>query len=357
MEDIGSLKKFWNKKKVFITGHTGFKGTWLCIILRYLNSTIYGYSLEPKKNSLFNKSKIDKEIFLNTYSDINNIVKLRKIIKQSKAEIIFHLAAQPLVLESYKTPLKTFNTNIIGTLNILECIREVKSVKSVVIITTDKVYKINKKNINYKELDQLGGSDPYSASKVAAEVVVESYIKSFFKNTLLQNRISTARSGNVIGGGDNSKNRLVPDIIRAINNKKKITIRNPKHVRPWQHVLDPLLGYLMLAKNQYKNKINNNSSSWNFGPSKKNFKKVIDIIKYVKKLQYLNYKLLKNNKIKETMILKLNSTKAKKELNWISKWDLNMSIKKTIEWNILFKKGVSARDICEKQFLMYIKNK
>tara|TARA_B100000795_G_C22776548_1_gene430262 strand:- start:333 stop:1406 length:1074 start_codon:yes stop_codon:yes gene_type:complete len=357
MEDIGSLKKFWNKKKVFITGHTGFKGTWLCIILRYLNSTIYGYSLKPEKNSLFNKSKINKEIFSNKYSDVNNIEKLRKIIKQSKAEIVFHLAAQPLVLESYKTPLKTFNTNIIGTLNILECIREVKSVKSVVIITTDKVYKINKKNINYKELDQLGGSDPYSASKVAAEVVVESYIKSFFKNTLLQNRISTARSGNVIGGGDNSKNRLVPDIIRAINNKKKITIRNPKHVRPWQHVLDPLLGYLMLAKNQYKNKINNNSSSWNFGPSKKNFKKVIDIIKYVKKLQYLNYKLLKNNKIKETMILKLNSTKAKKELNWISKWDLNMSIKKTIEWNILFKKGVSARDICEKQFLMYIKNK
>jgi len=357
MEDIRSLKKFWNKKKVFITGHTGFKGTWLCIILRYLNSTIYGYSLKPEKNSLFNKSKINKEIFSNKYSDVNNIEKLRKIIKQSKAEIVFHLAAQPLVLESYKTPLKTFNTNIIGTLNILECIREVKSVKSVVIITTDKVYKINKKNINYKELDQLGGSDPYSASKVAAEVVVESYIKSFFKNTLLQNRISTARSGNVIGGGDNSKNRLVPDIIRAINNKKKITIRNPKHVRPWQHVLDPLLGYLMLAKNQYKNKINNNSSSWNFGPSKKNFKKVIDIIKYVKKLQYLNYKLLKNNKIKETMILKLNSTKAKKELNWISKWDLNMSIKKTIEWNILFKKGVSARDICEKQFLMYIKNK
>ena len=357
MEDIGSLKKFWNKKKVFITGHTGFKGTWLCIILRYLNSTIYGYSLKPEKNSLFNKSKINKEIFSNKYSDVNNIEKLRKIIKQSKAEIVFHLAAQPLVLESYKTPLKTFNTNIIGTLNILECIREVKSVKSVVIITTDKVYKINKKNINYRELDQLGGSDPYSASKVAAEVVVESYIKSFFKNTLLQNRISTARSGNVIGGGDNSKNRLVPDIIRAINNKKKITIRNPKHVRPWQHVLDPLLGYLMLAKNQYKNKINNKSSSWNFGPSKKNFKRVIDIIKYVKKLQYLNYKLLKNNKIKETMILKLNSTKAKKELNWISKWDLNMSIKKTIEWNILFKKGVSARDICEKQFLMYIKNK
>jgi len=357
MENIKSLKKFWNKKKVFITGHTGFKGAWLCIILRYLNSSIYGYALKPEKNGLFDKSKIGKKIASSTYAEINNISKLKKMIIQSKPEIIFHLAAQPLVLESYKKPLKTFTTNIVGTLNVLECIRKIKSVKSVVIITTDKVYKINKKNINYKELDQLGGGDPYSASKVAAEVVVESYINSFFNNTVLKNRISTARAGNVIGGGDNSKNRLVPDIIRAINNKKKINIRNPNNVRPWQHVLDPLMGYLILAKNQYKNKINNKIPSWNFGPSKKNFKRVIDIIKYVKKLQYFDYKLLKNNKFEETSILKLNSTKAMKELKWISKWDLNKSLKKTIEWNNLFKKGVSSRNLCEKQFLMYIKNK
>ena len=168
MENITSLKKFWNKKKVFITGHTGFKGAWLCIILRYLNSNIYGYALKPKKKGLFSKSSIAKDLSLNTYSNIQNMNRLRLDIKKSKPEIIFHLAAQPLVLESYKNPLDTFNTNIIGTLNLLECIREIKSVKSVVIITTDKVYKINKKNKNYKEVDQLGGSDPYSASKVGA---------------------------------------------------------------------------------------------------------------------------------------------------------------------------------------------
>ena len=357
MEDLKKLKKFWNKKKVFITGHTGFKGAWLCIILRNLNSSIYGYALKPEKNSLFNRSKINKEIISNTYSNINNISKLRKKIQQSKPEIIFHLAAQPLVLESYKSPLKTFNTNIIGTLNILECVREVKSVKSVVIITTDKVYKINKRNINYNELDELGGDDPYSASKVAAETVVKSYIKSFFKNTLLKNRVSTVRAGNVIGGGDYSKNRLLPDIIRAINNKKIMNIRNPNFIRPWQHVLDPLMGYLALAKKQYNNKINNKEPSWNFGPNKKNFKKVIDIIRYINKFQKFDYKLLKNNKIKETNTLKLDSTKAKKELKWFSKWDLNKALKKTIEWNILFKKGVSVRDLCEKQFLMYIKDK
>ena len=357
MEDLNNLKKFWNKKKVFITGHTGFKGAWLCIILKYLNSTIYGYALKPEKNSLFIKSKIGGNLTSNTYSDIRDVNKLKKKIKQSKAEIIFHLAAQPLVLESYKKPLKTFSTNIIGTLNLLECIRENKSIKSVVIITTDKVYKINKKNINYKEVDQLGGFDPYSASKVGAEIVVESYIKSFFRNSILKNRISTARAGNVIGGGDFSKNRLVPDIIYAINNKKKINIRNPNYIRPWQHVLDPLMGYLILAKKQYKNKIDNKIHSWNFGPNKSNFKKVIDIVKYVKNLQNFNYNFQKNKNIKETIVLKLNSIKAKKKLKWITKWNLNESLKKTIEWNEFVKKGMSARDLCEKQFLMYIKKK
>ena len=357
MENIGQLKKFWNKKKVFITGHTGFKGSWLCIILSYLNSNIYGYALKPEKNSLFNKSRIIKKLTNSTYSDINNIKKLKEKLKQSKPEIIFHLAAQPLVIESYKKPLKTFTTNIIGTLNLLECIREVKSIKSVVIITTDKVYKINKKDIKYKELDQLGGFDPYSASKVGTEIVVSSYIKSFFKKTILQNKISTARAGNVIGGGDISKNRLVPDIINAINRKEKINIRNPNYIRPWQHVLDPLMGYLNLAKKQYENKINNDVHSWNFGPNKGNFKKVIDIVKYIKKLQNFEYSLVKTKSFKETNILKLNSLKAQKKLKWVSKWNLTESLNKTIEWNRLVNKGISPRELCEKQFLMYINKK
>jgi CDP-glucose 4,6-dehydratase len=355
MESIKQLKKFWSKKKVFITGHTGFKGSWLSIILTYLNSTVDGYSLKPQKNSLFNKSMISQKLKSNTYADINDLIKLKKKIKACRPEIIFHLAAQPLVIKSYIEPLKTLNTNIIGTANLLESIRNIKSIKSVVIITTDKVYKIKKDNRLYKEFDQLGGFDPYSASKVGAEIVVQSYIKSFFNNSKLKNKISTARAGNVIGGGDFSENRLIPDIISAINNKKKLKIRNLNHIRPWQHVLDPLMGYLTLAEKQYNNKVDNKDHAWNFGPNKSNFKKVIDIVRYIKSSQKFEYILAKNNThLKETNILKLNSLKAKKKLNWTSKWNLTKSITKTLEWNKNTQKGVSAKDMCERQFLMYI---
>ena len=350
---IDKLSKFKNKK-IIITGHTGFKGSWLTIILTYLGSTVDGFSLKPKKKSLFNKSMISKHLRFNTYGDINNIKKLSKKIKQCKPEIIFHLAAQPLVLESYKDPLRTFNTNIIGTLNVLETIRNASSVKSVIIVTTDKVYKTRKKNGHYKESDQLGGFDPYSVSKVGAEIITDSYVKSFFKKTTLENRVSTVRAGNVIGGGDFSKNRLVPDIINAINKNTKISIRNSNSIRPWQHVLDPLIGYLILAEKQFANKVNNDEHSWNFGPDKNNFKRVIDIVKYITKYHKFKYSLIKNSKYQETKILKLNSSKSKKKLHWIPKWNLTKSLIKTLEWNVSIKKGIPAKDLCISQFLMYV---
>lgn len=357
MKNSKNLKQFWNKKKIFITGHTGFKGTWLCLILNHFNSSVHGYSLKPKKNSLFFKTQIHKDLASNTYANINNLKELKKRIKQSKCEILFHLAAQPLVIESYKKPIKTFKTNFIGTLNILECIKDVNSIKSVVIVTSDKVYKINKKNTKYKEIDILGGNDPYSASKAAAEMVVECYIKSYFDKNNLNNRISTARAGNVIGGGDFAKDRLLPDIFRSINNKKNIILRNPNHIRPWQHVLDPLMGYLTLSKKQYENKINNNIPAWNFGPDQKNFKRVIDIVRYINKKINFKYKINKKNKFEETSILKLDSSKSYKELNWFSKWDFHKALNETINWNIEYKNGLSARAICKKQILMYINNK
>ena len=351
---LKSLKKFWSRKKIFITGHTGFKGSWLCIILNLLKSKIYGYSLKPEKKSLFNESKISKFLESNTFSDVSNISLLNKKLKLAKPQIVFHLAAQSLVLKSYKFPVETFKTNIMGTVNLLNCIRKVNSIKSVIIVTTDKVYKIDKKNKIFNELDILGGSEPYSTSKVGAELATESFIKSFFNKTNLKNRISTARSGNVIGGGDYSKYRLVPDIIKAINNKKKIHVRNPDHVRPWQHVLDPLMGYLILAKQQYEGKIKKKNNCWNFGPKKNSFKKVINIVKKIRTFESFEYKIEKKQEKKETKILKLNSLKAKKILKWSSILDLNHSIKNTVEWNKLVKKGTSAKDVCEKQFLMYI---
>ena len=346
--------KFWKNKKIYITGHTGFKGAWLCIILNLLKSKIYGYALKPSSNSLFEKSKIKKNLLSNTYSDINNLKKLKQDIKNIKPEIVFHLAAQPLVLDSYRNPLKTFNTNVMGTINLLESIKNIKSIKSVIIITTDKVYKVGIKNKSYSEDDELGGIDPYSASKASAELAVNSYIRSFYENSLLKNRVSTARAGNVIGGGDYSKERLLPDIIKSIKNKATLKVRNPNSVRPWQHVIDPLVGYLILAQKQYSGMLKTSNYAWNFGPNKNNFKKVIDIIEFIKKKQKFKYTLFKTNRDKETKILKLNSKKSKQKLKWSPKWNLKKTLDKIIEWNLLVNKGISAKKVCEKQFLMYI---
>jgi len=351
---INLLKNFWSKKKVLITGHTGFKGSWLCILLKILNAEIHGISLKPKKKSLFNQTNIIQNLSSNTYLDINNLELLKKKLKKIKPEVIFHLAAQPLVLESYHDPVETFKTNIMGTVNLLEAIRFTKSIKSVVIITTDKVYKIGTKNKIYKEEDQLGGLDPYSASKVSVELIVKSYIKSFFDFSKLKNKISTARAGNVIGGGDYSKDRLLPDIIHSINNNKILKIRNPNHIRPWQHVIEPLAGYLMLAEKQYKTD-KNTIHAWNFGPYYKNFKKVSYILKTMSSLKKFNVKILKKVKKKESKVLKLNSLKAQKILKWKPKWNLERTLHYIFDWNKNVRNGKSAKQTCEDQILMYLK--
>lgn len=356
MEKYKKIINFWRNKKVFITGHTGFKGSWMCIMLNLLGAKIYGYSLKPDKKSLFIQSRCSKFLKKNTYSNIINERKLNKSINKIKPDILFHLAAQPLVIEGYKSPIETFNTNINGTINVLNCIRNCKSLKSAVIITTDKVYKIQKKNKLYSENDELGGSDPYSASKVCTEILTNSFIQSFFKMTNLRNRVSSARSGNVIGGGDYAKNRLVPDIINAINSNKQLYIRNPNHIRPWQHVIEPTYGYLKLAQLQFENKLKNIDGKWNFGPNQKSFIKVIDVIKKINKLKKIKFKLDKSRKIiKETKILKLSNKKAKKFLMWKPKWNLNITLNYVIEWNDSYKKKRNVKEICEKQIMKYLK--
>ena len=356
MENLNTLKKFWKDKKVFITGHTGFKGAWLCIFMNLLGAKVYGYSLSPKKKSLFNQANCKKFLKKNIYANIQNYNFLRNQILKIRPEIIFHLAAQPLVSKSFENPLETFNTNIIGTTNILNLVRNQKSIKSVVIITTDKVYEIKKNNKSYNEEDALGGKDPYSSSKVCAEIIMNSYNETFYKNNFLRNKISTARSGNVIGGGDYSENRLVPDIIEAINKKKKLVIRNPSNIRPWQHVIEPLSGYMKLAELQYKNKkMNIKKPAWNFGPNKNSFVKVIDVVNYIENRVKLKKKVQKKQSFFETKILKLNSNKAKKYLKWYPVWNLKKSIDSVIEWNSLYKKTNNAKQICENQILKYLK--
>ena len=349
------LKNFWKNKKVFLTGHTGFKGTWLSIFLNMLGAKVYGYSLKPDKLSLFNQTKCYKLVKKNNILNIDNLNQLKIKISETKPDIIFHLAAQPLVGESLKKPIDTFNTNIIGTLNVLEAAKMVKSVKSVVIITTDKVYKVNPKSKSYVETDELGGKDPYSASKACVEILINSYILSFL-NESKSMKVSTARSGNVIGGGDYSKERLVPDILKAFNKNRPLTVRNPDHVRPWQHVLEPLYGYLLLAEKQFLNKLPKLDHSWNFGPKKRCFITVKQVINKFKSQKMIKKVLIKRNKNIETKILKLNSRKAIKYLNWKQKWNIDQTVKKISEWNILTNKSKNYRKICENQIIKYLEN-
>jgi len=343
MEKYINLKNFWKNKKVFITGHTGFKGSWMCIMLNLLGAKIYGYSLKPEKKSLFIQSRCSKFLKKNTYSNIINERKLNKSINKIKPDILFHLAAQPLVIEGYKNPIETFNTNINGTINVLNCIRNCKSLKSAVIITTDKVYKIQKKNKFYSENDELGGSDPYSASKVCTEILTNSFIQSFFKMTNLRNRVSSARSGNVIGGGDMKADRIIPDIIKSIIKKNNIVLRNPAATRPWQHVLEPLSGYLLIGSKLLNKKLKKGIiPSWNFGPHPKNCKSVSYITKLaLQRWGDLNLKIRKEKRKKyhESSFLSLNIKKSKKELNWQPRLNIEDTIKFTVEWYKKFFKG------------------
>ena len=348
---------FWQNKKVFVTGHTGFKGSWLCIFLKLLGAKISGYSLKPKSEpNLFNLAKVNTILEKSIFADIRDYKKLFIEIKKSQANILFHLAAQPLVRYSYIEPKETIDTNILGTLNILECVRNLKKIKSTIIITTDKVYD-NTVNKIFKETDKLGGLDPYSSSKVCCEYLFSTYISSFFKNKSRQ-RLATVRAGNVIGGGDYSEDRLIPDIFSFAQKSKKIILRNPQSVRPWQHVLEPLSGYLLLAEKLYKNKMKNIKQNWNFGPNLASCKSVKYVTKHFAKSLRLKIKVMKTNSRTfkpETSFLRLSNFKSKKLLKWHPKWSLEKSMNKILDWNrdIKFK---NPREVCTNQIKDFLES-
>ena len=349
-------KNFWNKKKVFITGHTGFKGSWLCLFLHYLGAEVTGYSLTPNtKPNLFGLAKIDRITKKSIIGDVRDYKKLLTKIKESNASIIFHLAAQPLVRMSYLHPKNTFDINFTGSLNILQAIKKIKKITTGIIITTDKVYDI-KKNKIFKETDKLGGLDPYSASKVCVEVLFSSYYKSFFSKS--KKMVATVRAGNVIGGGDYSLDRLIPDIYRSSNKNKKILLRNPNSVRPWQHVLEPLNGYLLLAQNIHNKKIKNLEQNWNFGPNISSCKSVKFLTTYLSK--HLKTKIFsEKNKSSvfepETSILRLSNNKSKKYLKWHPKWSINKSLDVIIDWNKKIKYQ-KPYDVCIEQIKEYLRH-
>ena len=326
--------KFFKGKKIFITGHTGFKGSWLTYILYLSGAKILGYSLKPKnKFDNFYLLNLNKKIE-NYYGDVRDNQKLSKKIKIFQPDIIFHLAAQPLVKESYKNPSYTFSTNTLGTMNVLETLRKVKCVKSAVIITSDKCYKNYEKKTGYSEEDELGGIDPYSASKAAAENIFFSYQNSFFKKKKNIGLVSV-RAGNVIGGGDWSDDRIIPDLIKSIIKKKKFVIRSPKSTRPWQHIFDLINGYLILSKKIYKN--NKYNGSWNFGPNEIHVT-VKDVISNLIKILDINKKIyIKVDKnIKEAGLLSLKVDKSKKYLKWRPKLSLNQTLRIIADWYLCY---------------------
>ena len=328
-----NLKKFFKNKKVLITGHTGFKGSWLSLVLHNFGSKVYGYSLNPPTQpSNFSALNIKNIIKGHKVGDINDFDKLKQYINKVKPEIMFHLAAQALVKKSYSHTIDTLKTNIMGTANILEISKKLTSLKSLVLITSDKCYKNLEKKGGYKEDDILSGSDPYSASKACAETIIYSYNQSFY-NDKKNIGLASVRAGNVIGGGDWSSDRIIPDTIKAIIKKKNIVIRSPNAIRPWQHVLDPINGYLILAQKLYYNP-HIFSGPWNFGPHLSKRYNVITVVKTL--LNFMKFKnkitVKKNLTFKETNLLILDCKKSKKELGWNLKWSANKSIEMTAKW-------------------------
>lgn len=349
-----NIKEFYSGKKVFITGHTGFKGAWLAFWLTQLGAKVTGYALEPYyKNSIFEGLNLDRSVNSNI-GDIRDLSNLAVAIADSKPDIVFHLAAQALVRTSYEEPLLTFQTNVMGSLNLLEVIRNTPSVKSLVYITSDKCYWNNEWVWGYRENDPLGGPDPYSASKACAEHVFKSYYLSYFKDRPNFGCAST-RAGNVIGGGDRSKDRIVPDIIRAIENKQPIVLRSPESTRPWQHVLDPLHGYLSLGMHLYENPQQFNGEAWNFGPSNQSIKTVLELTNLLKSSwSNVEVKIESNNQVHESRLLHLSIDKAQTLLKWAPKMHFAEAVTKTGDWYQRVQNGEDPVKVTKQQIMDFM---
>jgi CDP-glucose 4,6-dehydratase len=341
-----NLLSFFERKKILITGHTGFKGSWLSYLLQYYGAEVTGYALPPETSpNLYTELNLEAKIH-SIFGNVNDFENICQIINDFEPGYIFHLAAQPLVRRSYADTLNTFNTNVQGTANILESCKSLKKKCIVICVTTDKVYRNLEIDYPYKETDELGGHDPYSASKAAAELVISSYRSSFFYDVKSVIKVASVRAGNVIGGGDWSADRLIPDIIRGIKNDENILLRNPDAIRPWQHVMDPIIGYLFLAKT-----INQNSQefceAWNFGPQNDEILKVGEVASRV--AQIFGKGRIVVDKLKdaphESNLLRLDISKATDKLNWTPTWSAKQALEKTANWYKDYFSGVMAETL------------
>ena len=341
---------FWKNKTVFITGHTGFKGSWLVLLLKSLGANVVGYALHPiTKPNFFDGLNLSKYLKKDYRDNIENLSNLRKAIKQTSPSIVFHLAAQSSVLVSYHKSIETVKTNVVGTANFLESIKDIKKIKAAIIVTTDKVYLNLEKKKKFKETSRLGGYDLYSASKAASEIITDSYVKSFHsKNNC---KVATVRSGNCIGGGDWTKDRIIKDCVDSFIGNKKLILRSPNATRPWQHVLEPLLGYLKLAEKLHDDKKNKYVGAWNFGPNTNNNLKVKQIAIYGKKIFNSKSKIIiEKKKFHESENLSLDSSKSLSLLNWKINLTAYQALKMTFEWFKIFHKKKHKQEIIDFSF-------
>jgi len=346
-----NFQSAYKGKKILITGHNGFKGSWLSLWLKELGADVIGYSLEPPTEpNLFGALSLNEKI-IHIIGDVRDETNLFSVFKKYRPEFVFHLAAQPLVRLSYTEPKLTYETNIMGTINVLEVVRKTNSVKVCIVITTDKCYENKEWIYGYREIDPMGGYDPYSSSKACAELVVSAYRNSFFNpqdyGKMHNVALSSARAGNVIGGGDWGEDRLIPDCVKTLSQNKIINIRNPQATRPWQYVLEPLNGYLLLGSKMYKDGAKY-SSAWNFGPNDENIITVDELVKLVIKNWGSGiYKVDNYNYPHEADLLKLDISKARTFLGWNPVYNINETIERTINWYKNFYNGVEKEKLCE----------
>jgi len=346
---------FWKDKKVYLTGHTGFKGSWLSLWLQEMGAVVKGYSLDVNtKPALFTEANVAAEME-SEIGDIRNLEQLTESMVSFSPEILIHMAAQPLVRLSYQEPVDTYTTNVIGTVNVLEAARKCSVLKAIVSVTTDKCYENNEWEWGYRESEPMGGHDPYSSSKGCAELVTSAYRRSFFSSEHTAS-LASARAGNVIGGGDWAEDRLVPDIIRAFEKSEPVIIRNPLSTRPWQHVLEPLSGYLVLAQELFL-KGDEFAEGWNFGPKDEDCKPVSWILD--KMVTYwgtnASWSIDKNNNPHEACFLKLDCSKASNRLKWNPKWNLQLTLKSIVDWHQLYTNRGDIKKQCLKEINDYSK--
>ncbi|MFV0378021.1 MAG: CDP-glucose 4,6-dehydratase [Mangrovibacterium sp.] len=348
---------FYKNRKVFVTGHTGFKGSWICLLLSELGADVYGYALEPStKPSLFEEARIG-DLMTSYIGDVRDLDRLTQVLAQVQPEIVIHMAAQPLVRDSYKVPVETYSINVMGTVHLLEACRYTESVKAIVNVTTDKCYENKEWHWGYRENEPMGGYDPYSNSKGCSELVTSAYRNSYFNPNNYHIHgvaVASARAGNVIGGGDWANDRLIPDFVRSISKGEKLNIRSPYAIRPWQHVLEPLCGYLTLAA-KLATDGPRYASAWNFGSDDDDTRNVEWVTKTICELwsREAAYSIDNKPQPHEANYLKLDCSKAKAELNWFPKWTIQRALESIVSWHKAFLNGDDVRGLCVSQIKHY----